>query len=489
MKRKLIKISAIGTALFGFAFVASAATWTPPTATPPANNVSAPINISTSTQTKEGGLVVGNTSGGFVNFGTSALRGHVDVGPYHYCYYYPTASACLSSTVAAPEYIALAKPMSLVAGIMGALSPEKAFATGTPTTDALHVYGNTSITGALHASTEIKIGAQNVCQQNGTNCPSLTSSFGPYPKIYSDMTNEYAVYGANAASGGGERVHVKGTSINIGTSVTSPTMSVGGDAVSIAGASNRNSPILTISSSGTANGDNAAGTERGLTIAASSAAGQGQLLNVKRGTTSLFSVGGNGNVGVGTSGPSTKLDVNGQIRIQGGSPGVGRVLTSDATGLATWGASTIAVYAMNPHCISDASSRQNGVLTFLPWCNEPGGGGRTWWNVKNAPYSTSGPGPYSYTLGTDGSNSGTAPPIGYGDVFFRGYQGAGSGRTLISGNCYGVTSSQWYQHCNAYFPPMGVIMPAEPVSSWPTSMTAPFTTGVGGGSGPYYVLP
>jgi hypothetical protein len=30
------------------------------------------------------------------------------------------------------------------------------------------------------------------------------------------------------------------------------------------------------------------------------------------------------------------LDVNGQIRIRGGSPGAGKVLTSDANGLATW---------------------------------------------------------------------------------------------------------------------------------------------------------
>lgn len=42
------------------------------------------------------------------------------------------------------------------------------------------------------------------------------------------------------------------------------------------------------------------------------------------------------NVGIGTSTPATKLDVNGQIRISGGTPGLGKVLTSDATGLASW---------------------------------------------------------------------------------------------------------------------------------------------------------
>jgi hypothetical protein len=43
-----------------------------------------------------------------------------------------------------------------------------------------------------------------------------------------------------------------------------------------------------------------------------------------------------GSVGIGTQQPTTKLDVNGQVRIRGGSPGSGKILTSDATGLATW---------------------------------------------------------------------------------------------------------------------------------------------------------
>jgi hypothetical protein len=43
-----------------------------------------------------------------------------------------------------------------------------------------------------------------------------------------------------------------------------------------------------------------------------------------------------GNVGIGNINPTTKLDINGQIKISGGSPAVGRILESDATGLATW---------------------------------------------------------------------------------------------------------------------------------------------------------
>jgi hypothetical protein len=43
-----------------------------------------------------------------------------------------------------------------------------------------------------------------------------------------------------------------------------------------------------------------------------------------------------GNVGVGGIPPTQKLDIDGQVRIRGGAPGVGKVLTSDANGVATW---------------------------------------------------------------------------------------------------------------------------------------------------------
>ncbi|MBK7854799.1 MAG: hypothetical protein IPJ79_07700 [Bacteroidetes bacterium] len=43
-----------------------------------------------------------------------------------------------------------------------------------------------------------------------------------------------------------------------------------------------------------------------------------------------------GNVGIGTSAPTSKLEVAGQVKITGGAPGAGKVLTSDAAGLASW---------------------------------------------------------------------------------------------------------------------------------------------------------
>ena len=43
-----------------------------------------------------------------------------------------------------------------------------------------------------------------------------------------------------------------------------------------------------------------------------------------------------GNVGIGTASPSSALEVAGQVKITGGDPGAGKVLTSDAAGLASW---------------------------------------------------------------------------------------------------------------------------------------------------------
>ena len=43
-----------------------------------------------------------------------------------------------------------------------------------------------------------------------------------------------------------------------------------------------------------------------------------------------------GNVGIGTDNPGAKLEVSGQVKITGGTPEAGKVLTSDDTGLATW---------------------------------------------------------------------------------------------------------------------------------------------------------
>ena len=54
------------------------------------------------------------------------------------------------------------------------------------------------------------------------------------------------------------------------------------------------------------------------------------------GSPATMAIDGNGNVGVGTITPSQKLDINGQVRIRGGAPAVGKILTSGSDGTATW---------------------------------------------------------------------------------------------------------------------------------------------------------
>jgi hypothetical protein len=60
----------------------------------------------------------------------------------------------------------------------------------------------------------------------------------------------------------------------------------------------------------------------------------GLLLNTGGATNGLIV--SQGKVGIGTSSPAVELEVAGQVKITGGTPGTGKVLTSDTTGLATW---------------------------------------------------------------------------------------------------------------------------------------------------------
>ena len=60
------------------------------------------------------------------------------------------------------------------------------------------------------------------------------------------------------------------------------------------------------------------------------------LIWSQNGTTEKMRLTSLGNLGIGQTNPTAKLEVAGQVKITGGSPGANKVLTSDGVGLASW---------------------------------------------------------------------------------------------------------------------------------------------------------
>ena len=107
-----------------------------------------------------------------------------------------------------------------------------------------------------------------------------------------------------------------------------------------------------------------------------------------------MSIMGTGNVGIGTTTPGAKLEIGGQIKITGGSPGANKVLTSDAVGLATWATSAS---GGDPSYGSSASSPNDAVFVN---------------NSGNVGIGTTGPNPMGITswgpvltVGPQGTNN------------------------------------------------------------------------------------
>jgi hypothetical protein len=64
--------------------------------------------------------------------------------------------------------------------------------------------------------------------------------------------------------------------------------------------------------------------------------GDGNPADISSTAANQFLIRAGGGMGINLTDPTTDLDVNGQIRIRGGSPAAGKVLTSGADGTATW---------------------------------------------------------------------------------------------------------------------------------------------------------
>ncbi len=85
--------------------------------------------------------------------------------------------------------------------------------------------------------------------------------------------------------------------------------------------------------------------------------------------TTHLSVLPNGNVGIGTETPATKLDIAGAIKITDGSQGLNKVLTSDANGLATWGAlpaATNTAWGLQGNASTNPATNFIGTTDYKP---------------------------------------------------------------------------------------------------------------------------
>ncbi|MEK2645789.1 beta strand repeat-containing protein [Bdellovibrio sp. BCCA] len=83
-------------------------------------------------------------------------------------------------------------------------------------------------------------------------------------------------------------------------------------------------------------------------------------------TPTLVLSGTNQRVGIGTASPGASLEVVGQVKITGGTPGAGKVLTSDAVGLATWQTPA----AGNPGTVTEVTSA-NAYLSVATTTSTP----------------------------------------------------------------------------------------------------------------------
>ena len=103
--------------------------------------------------------------------------------------------------------------------------------------------------------------------------------------------------------------------------------------------------------------------------------------NVSAGTRMMIDK--DGDVGIGTTSPEAKLEVAGQVKITGGTPSAGKVLTSDAAGLASWQA---------------AVAVPSGAVMFFNLASCPSG-----WTDKTTAWG----GRYLVTLPSGGTLTGT----------------------------------------------------------------------------------
>lgn len=237
------------------------------------------------------------------------------------------------------------------------------------------VYGNSGNLLKLQTSNLMNTAGQSIGLTFATSADTETGRIEAITESNGNIGMRFYTY----AAGLNERIRISSTgNLGIGTTTPSYPLHVQKSAANIFAASIENSDPLGY----------------GLEVRTLSTSSTKNALEVYTGGVSKFLVRADGNVGIGTTTPSTKLEVNGQVKITGGTPGVGKVLTSDGTGLATWQPTAFAT----THYIGES---YGGGIVFYVYDNGQHGliastadqsVGIQWYNGTNKYTGTSGDG-------------------------------------------------------------------------------------------------
>jgi hypothetical protein len=135
-----------------------------------------------------------------------------------------------------------------------------------------------------------------------------------------------------------------------------------------------------------------------------------------------FLIRAGGGMGINLTDPTTDLDVNGQIRIRGGSPAAGKVLTSGADGTATW---------ETPSAVPDNDWTLTGDVLYTAGEWGIGRSGNMLYGTHNSTHIDLG---VACTTGTAGEN------YSYSTVGGGHANTAGGGNSTVGGGCYNTAS-------------------------------------------------
>jgi len=173
--------------------------------------------------------------------------------------------------------------------------------------------------------------------------------------------------------------------------------------------------------------ENSSGTTYGVRGEVESASGFSGYF-----TGGKFFVGGS--VGIGTESPGTKLEVAGQVKITGGNPGDGKVLTSDASGTGSWKS------PLNGITLPYFGSTSVDTAAFKAINKSTGGTTAT--GISGSATGTGGIGVYGSATATTGLGKGIFGEVASSDAYSGFFNG---GRFYISGNVGIGTQSPTYK--------------------------------------------